>query len=81
MLYVQVKVHRKGVIVIPAEVRRRLNITENSYLELEVEGDKIILKKTMTLLDAFGVDKDLGDLPLRELERLRREEVEKENSI
>ena len=77
----QVKVHKRGVIVIPAEVRKKLNITEGSVLELEVEGDRIVIKKTMTLLDAFGVDRDLGDLPLRELERLRREEVEKENSI
>ena len=77
----QVKVHRKGVIVIPAEVRRKLNITEGSVLELEVEGDKIVLKKAMTLLDAFGVDRDLGDLPLRELERYKREEIEKENSV
>ena len=73
--------HKKGVIVIPAEVRKKLNIKEGSVLELEVEGDRIVIKKTMTLLDAFGVDRDLGDLALRELERLRREEVEKENSI
>ena len=66
--------------MIPAEIRKKLNITEGSVLDLEVEGDRIVLKKTMTLLDAFGVDRDLGDLPLRELERLRREEVEKENT-
>ena len=77
----QVRVHKKGVIVIPAEIRKKLNIAEGSVLELEVEGDRIVLKKAMTLLDAFGVDRDLGDLPLRELERLRREEVEKENSV
>ena len=77
----QVKVRRKGVIEIPAEVRRKLNITEGSVLELEVEGDKIVLKKAMTLLDAFGVDRDLGDLPLRELERYKSEEIEKENSV
>lgn len=77
----QVKVHKKGVIVIPAEVRRKLNITENSYLELEVEGDKIVLRKTMTLLDAFGVDRDLGEVLLKEYERYKREEIEKENSV
>ena len=73
--------HKKGVIVIPAEIRKKLNIIEGSVLDLEVESDRIVLKKTMTLLDAFGVDRDLGDLPLRELERLRREEVKKENSL
>ena len=39
----EVKVHRKGIIVIPAEVRRRLNIKEGSVMELEVEGDMIVL--------------------------------------
>jgi AbrB family looped-hinge helix DNA binding protein len=78
---VEVKVHRKGIIVIPAEVRRRLNIKEGSVMELEVEGDKIVLKRKMTLLDMYGADKEMGDSALKELERLRKEEVERENSV
>ena len=50
----QVKVCKEGVIVIPAEVRK-LSIAEGSVLELEVECDKIVLKKTMTLLDATAL--------------------------
>jgi AbrB family looped-hinge helix DNA binding protein len=78
---VEVKVHRKGIIVIPAEVRRRLNIREGSVMELEVEGDKIVLKRKMTLLDMYGADKEMGNSALKELERLRKEEVERENSV
>jgi AbrB family looped-hinge helix DNA binding protein len=78
---VEVKVHRKGIIVIPAEVRRRLNIKEGSVMELEVEGDKIVLKRKMTLLDMYGADKEMGDSALKELEKLRKEEVERENSV
>ena len=77
----EVKVHRKGIIVIPAEVRRRLNIKEGSVMELEVEGDKIVLKRKMTLLDMYGADKEMGDSALKELERLRKEGVERENSV
>ena len=77
----EVKVHRKGIIVIPAEVRRRLNVKEGSVMELEVEGDKIVLKRKMTLLDMYGADKELGDSAVKELEKLRKEEVEKENSV
>ncbi|ACP37704.1 AbrB/MazE/SpoVT family DNA-binding domain-containing protein [Saccharolobus islandicus] len=77
----EVKVHKKGIIVIPAEVRRRLNIKEGSVVELEIEGDKIILKRKMTLLDAYGVDKEMGDSAVKELGKLRKEEVEKENSV
>jgi len=76
----EVKVHKKGIIVIPAEVRRRLNIKEGSVIELEVEGDKIILKRKLTLLDAYGIDKKMGDSAIKELEKLRKREVEKENS-
>jgi AbrB family looped-hinge helix DNA binding protein len=78
---VEVKVHRKGIIVIPAEVRRRLNVKEGSVMELEVEGDKIVLKRKMTLLDMYGADKEMGDSALKELESLRKEEVERENSV
>ncbi|MFP3233938.1 MAG: AbrB/MazE/SpoVT family DNA-binding domain-containing protein [Sulfolobaceae archaeon] len=76
----EVKVHKKGIIVIPAEVRKRLNIREGSVIELEVEGDKIILKRKFTLLDAYGIDKEMGDSAVKELEKLRKREVEKENS-
>lgn len=77
----EVKVHRKGIIVIPAEVRRRLNIKEGSVMELGIEGDKIVLKRKMTLLDMYGVDKEMGESAVKELERLRKEEVEKESSV
>jgi AbrB family looped-hinge helix DNA binding protein len=76
----EVKVHKKGIIVIPAEVRKRLNIKEGSVIELEVEGDKIILKRKLTLLDAYGIDKEMGDSAVKELEKLRKGEVEKETS-
>jgi AbrB family looped-hinge helix DNA binding protein len=76
----EVKVHKKGIVVIPAEVRRKLNIKEGSVIELEVEGDKIILKRKLTLLDAYGIDKEMGDSAVKELEKLRKREVEKENS-
>ena len=45
-----------------------------------VEGDKIILKRKLTLLDAYGIDKEMGDSAVKELEKLRKE-VEKENSV
>jgi looped-hinge helix DNA binding domain, AbrB family len=76
----EVKVHKKGIIVIPTEVRKRLNIKEGSVIELEVEGDKIILKRKLTLLDAYGIDKEMGDSAVKELEKLRKGGVEKENS-
>ncbi|MCS7365464.1 MAG: AbrB/MazE/SpoVT family DNA-binding domain-containing protein, partial [archaeon GB-1867-035] len=45
----KVKVHRKGLIVIPAEIRRRFGICEGSHLELIVEGNEIRLIVPKTL--------------------------------
>ena len=39
------KIDDLGRIVIPAETRRLLNINEGDQLAIEVEGDRIILRK------------------------------------
>jgi len=74
----RVKVHKKGLIVIPAEVRRMLGIQEGSYIELIVEGGEVKLIAPKSLLDAFGADGekavDIARLILAE----RRAEIEEE---
>ncbi len=40
----RVRIGRRGTIVIPKNVRKKLGITEGMSLELSVEGDRIILK-------------------------------------
>ena len=63
-----VKVHKKGMIVIPAEVRRKVNIKEDSKLEIKVNGNEMVLRPKSTLLEAFGIDEaETGRLLLREL--------------
>ena len=41
---VKVHVGKRGVIVIPKSAREKLGITEGMFLELKVEGDRIVLK-------------------------------------
>ncbi len=43
-LRVRVRVGKRGVIVIPKDVRERLGIVDGMILELSVDGDKIILE-------------------------------------
>ncbi len=74
----RVKVHKKGLIVIPAEVRRRFNIFEGSYLELVVDDEGIRLAVPKSLRDAFGVDGDKALEVARLIEAARRAEVEEE---
>jgi len=40
----RVRIGKRGTIVIPKNVRKKLGITEGMSLELSVEGDRIILK-------------------------------------
>ncbi len=74
----RVRVHRKGLIVIPAEVRRRFGIHEGSYLELVVEGDSMRLVVPKSLRDAFGVDGERAVEVARLVSASRRAEVEEE---
>ena len=39
------KIDAVGRIVLPIELRKTLNITDDSALEIFVDGDKIVLKK------------------------------------
>ena len=76
----RVRVRRKGLIVIPAEVRRRFGIHEGSYLELVVEGDSMRLVVPKSLRDAFGVDGERAVEVARLVSASRRAEVEEEIS-
>ena len=75
----RVKVHKKGLIVIPASIRKRLGITEGSYIELVVEKDnsiRIIVPRSFR--DAFGVDGEKAVEVARLIDSSRRLEIEKE---
>ena len=74
----RVKVHRKGLIVIPAEIRKRFGISEGSHLELIVEGDEIRLIIPKSLKDAFGVDGERALEVVKLIHAFRRMEIEKE---
>lgn len=74
----RVKVHKKGIVVIPKEVRDKLGIRDGDFLELVVEGDRVTVEKPKTLLDLFGIDGELGVELARQLMEERRREVEKE---
>ena len=43
-ILVKIRVGKRGVIVIPKDIREKMGLEEGSILDLQVEGDKIILK-------------------------------------
>ena len=74
----RVKVHGKGLIVIPVDVRRKLGIYKGSYLELIVEGDSVRLIVPKSLKEAYGVDGEKALEVVKLINVSRREEVDKE---
>jgi len=41
---VKIRVGKRGVIVIPKEIREKLGFKEGTILDLQVEGNKVILQ-------------------------------------
>jgi len=74
-----VKVYGKGLIIIPAEVRRKLGIKPGSGLQLYVEGDSIRIVVPQDLKSLFGVDDEkaleVTRLILEERKRERESEI------
>jgi AbrB family looped-hinge helix DNA binding protein len=74
-----VKVHKKGLIVIPSEVRRKLGIAPGMKLELLVEDDSLRLLVPRDLRSFFGIDGEkalkAAKLILEERRREREQEV------
>lgn len=75
-----VEVGPKGRIVIPAQVRQALGISEGTRLVLIVKGAELILMRREDVRDNLralfaGVERSLAD----ELIRERRHEAEREN--
>jgi len=70
----RVRVGKRGVIVIPKEIRERLGIEEGMFLELGVEGDKIVLKTR----DLWRELRERGKKLSVDLEKAEREILEEE---
>ena len=73
----RIKVHKKGLIIIPADVRRRFGISEGSYIEFIMDNDGILIIVPKSLREAFGVDGGKAIEVTRMISSSRRSEVEK----
>ncbi len=77
----RVKVHKKGLIVIPAEVRRSFGIREGMFLDLVVDDNCIKIVPPKSLVKYFGCNGEKGLEVVRLIHESRRVEIEKEASI
>jgi AbrB family looped-hinge helix DNA binding protein len=78
-----VRVSKKNTIYIPKDIAEKLGIVEGSYLELRVEGDKLM---AIPIPDPFWLalkGSKFAETTLEEIERISEEEqirYESENS-
>jgi len=69
-----VKVYRKGIVVLPKNVRDALGIVEGTLLRVRVEDGRIILEPLDLWERVWGCAKGLGSAEEAELELDREEE-------
>ena len=72
---VVIKVHRKGIVVLPKSIREEAGIEEDMLLEVSVEDGRIVLKPLDLWNRVWGCGKDRGSAEEAELELDREEEV------
>ncbi len=69
-----VKVHRKGIIVLPKGIREKVGIREGMLLKVTIEDDKIVLKPLDLWNAVWGCGKGKGSAEEAEEELDREEE-------
>ncbi|BAD86450.1 transcription regulator, SpoVT/AbrB family [Thermococcus kodakarensis KOD1] len=69
------KVTRNYQITIPAEIRKALGIKEGEYLDVELRGDEIVIKRAKRKWKTFRLGRKITE---EELERLEEEAMEEE---
>ena len=79
-IMIVVKVHRKGIIVLPKSVREEAGIEEGMLLEVSVDKGKIVLKPLDLWDRVWGCGKGRGSAEEAELELDREEEYWKRGS-
>ena len=70
-----VRVHRKGIIVLPKSIREEVGIEEGMLLEVSVENGRVVLKPLDLWDRVWGCGKGKGSAEEAELELDREEEA------
>ena len=70
-----VRVHKKGIIVLPKSIREKAGIEEGMLLEVIVDNGRIILKPLRLWEKVWGSGKGMGSAEEAELELEREEEA------
>ena len=70
-----IKVHKKGIIIIPKGIREKAGIVEGMLLEVSLEKDRVVLKPLNLWNKVWGYARGLGSAEEAELELDVEEEL------
>ncbi len=70
------KIMARGLIALPSDVRKRLGLKEGDLVKIEVEGDRIVLKKEQRIYDLKG-SVEGGKAGLKSFAQILSEELQK----
>ncbi|WP_457601502.1 AbrB/MazE/SpoVT family DNA-binding domain-containing protein [Hydrogenivirga sp.] len=77
-----VKVMARGLIALPSDIRKKLNVKEGDILKVEVKNKEVVLKKEKRIYDLKGAlaqkqakaqSKSFGEILAEELKRKQGE--------
>ncbi len=72
-----INVTRKGQITIPAHLRKKHNITENTKVEIVEENGKLVINKLVTIYDLAGTGKGDPEDIKKQLDEMRKTDAPK----
>jgi len=73
----KVKMGRRGILYLPAEVRKRLGIDENSDLILTIEDECIVIKPLKSVFVLGASSRKIAEISVEEFEK-ESEELQRE---
>ena len=77
------KVSEKGQLTLPAEIRKKLNITAGSYVRIAITGAEIrLIPETVSLPALRGIvktkgEQDFNSIRVHVMEEVAREKIER----
>ncbi len=72
-----VKVMARGLIALPSDIRKRMELKEGDILKIEVQDDKVVLKKEKRIYDFKGIIGEEKAKPSKSFSEILQEELRK----
>ncbi len=72
-----VKIMARGLIALPSEIRKKMELKEGDILKVEVEDDKVILRKEKRIYDFKGVLSETKSVSNKSFAEILKDELRK----